>query len=93
MSTRSNATSTKSRRSKKASPKRSRAIVLCLRNNGYEVSLEPRKIYEVLPDRDAAAHNQLRVIDESGEDYLYPASHFASIALPQSVRRAVLAAG
>ncbi len=67
--------------------------MLCLRNNGYEVSLEPRKIYEVLPDRDAAAHNQLRVIDESGEDYLYPASHFASIALPQSVRRAVLAAG
>ncbi len=67
--------------------------MLCLRNQGYEVSLEPRKIYEVLPDRDAAAHSQLRVIDESGEDYLYPASLFASIALPQSVRRAVPAAG
>ena len=93
MSTKSNATSTKSRRSKKASQKRSRAIVLCLRNEGYEVSIEPRKIYEVIPDRDAAAHNQLRVIDESGEDYLYPASNFASIALPISVRRAVLAAG
>jgi hypothetical protein len=68
-------------------------MVLCLRNDGYEVSLEPRKIYEVLSDRDAAAHNQLRVIDESGEDYLYPAALFASIALPQSLRRAVLAAG
>jgi hypothetical protein len=93
MSLKSNATSIKSRRSKKATPKRSRTVVLCLRNKGYEVSLEPRKIYEVIPDRDAAAHNQLRVIDESGEDYLYPASNFASIALPQSVRRAVLAAG
>jgi hypothetical protein len=47
----------------------------------------------VVPDRDAATHDQLRVIDESGEDYLYPASHFVSIALPQSLRRAVLAAG
>jgi hypothetical protein len=93
MSTKSNATSTKSRRSKKASPKRSRPIVLCLRNEGYEVSLEPRKIYEVIPDREAATHNQLRVIDESGEDYLYPASNFAAIALPTSLRRAVLAAG
>jgi hypothetical protein len=93
MSTKSNGTSTKSRRSKKVTAKRGRAVVLCLRNDGYEVSLEPRKIYEVLSDRDAAAHNQLRVIDESGEDYLYPASLFASIALPQSLRRAVLAAG
>ena len=64
--------------------------MLCLRNDGYEVSLEPRKIYEVLQDHVAAAHDQLRVIDESGEDYLYPASHFAPIALPTSVRRAVV---
>ncbi|MGI9076567.1 MAG: hypothetical protein ACR2G6_04430 [Gemmatimonadaceae bacterium] len=67
--------------------------MLCLRNEGYEVSLEPRKLYEVLHDRGAAELDQLRVIDESGEDYLYPASYFASIALPMSVRRAVLAAG
>jgi hypothetical protein len=67
--------------------------VVCLSNEGYEVSLEPRKIYEALPDRDAAAHNQLRVIGESGEDYLYPVSRFASIALPTSLRRAVLAGG
>jgi len=93
MNSKSNATSIKSRRRKKSAPTRSRTIVLCLRNEGYEVSLEPRKIYEVVPDRDAAAHNQVRVIDESGEDYLYPASHFASISLPQSLRRALLAAG
>jgi hypothetical protein len=92
MSTRSNATSTKTPRSKR-SRTRSRAVVLCLRNDGYEVSLEPRKIYEVIPDRDALLHDQLRVIDESGEDYLFPASHFASIALPSSLRKALLAAG
>lgn len=67
-------------------------LVLCLRNKGYEVSLERRKIYQVLPDRDAAAHHQLRVIDESGEDYLYPASFFVRLSLPTPVRRRVLAA-
>jgi len=66
-------------------------FVVCLKNKGYEVSLEPRKIYRVLPDPDAARHRQLRVIDESGDDYLYPASYFASIELPQPVRKAVLA--
>ena len=69
-----------------------RKLVLCLRNDGYEVSLERRKIYQVVPDRDAVAHHQLRVVDESGEDYLYPASFFAPIALPLALRRAVLAA-
>ncbi len=67
-------------------------LVLCLRNKGYEVSLERRKIYRVLPDRDAAAHGQLRVVDESGEDYLYPASFFARLNLPTTLRRRVLAA-
>ena len=63
-----------------------------LRNKGYEVSLERRKIYQALPDKDAAAHRQLRVIDESGEDYLYPATFFAPMPLPSPLRRAVLAA-
>ena len=71
---------------------KTRQLALCLRNKGYEVSLERRKIYQVLPDRDAAAHRQLRVIDESGEDYLYPATFFVLIKLPRTVRRAVLAA-
>jgi len=68
-------------------------MAICISNAGYEVSLEPRKVYEVLRDHDAARHGQLRVIDESGTDYLYPHSNFAEIVLPQSVRRAVLAAG
>jgi len=66
-------------------------FVVCLKNKGFEVSLEPRKIYQVLPDPDAEKHRQLRVIDESGEDYLYPASYFTPIELPQPVRKAVLA--
>jgi len=67
-------------------------LAVCLKNRGYEVSLERRKIYQVLPDPEAAKHNQLRVIDESGEDSLYPQSFFAPIELPQPIRRAVLAA-
>jgi len=67
-------------------------FVLCLRNNGYEASLERRKIYQVISDRDVATHGQLRVIDESGEDYLYPEELFVSITLPGPLRRAVLAA-
>ena len=70
-----------------------RTLVLCLRNTGFEVSLEPRKIYQSLPDRAAAAHGQIRVIDESGEDYLFPKALFAPVKLPRSVQRAVLAAG
>jgi hypothetical protein len=66
-------------------------FVVCLKNPGYEVSLEPRKIYQVLPDMDAAKHKQLRVIDESGEDYLYPAAYFSPIELPQPIRKVVLA--
>lgn len=69
-----------------------RQLVLCLRNDGYEVSLERRKIYRVIADRTANAHGLLRVVDESGEDYLYPAGFFAPIALPPALRRAVLSA-
>ena len=67
-------------------------FVVCLRNSGYEASLERHKIYWVLPDADAARHRQIRVIDESGEDYLYLQEFFAPIELPQSIRKAVLAA-
>jgi hypothetical protein len=67
-------------------------LVICVDNNGYAVSLEKRKIYVALRDADAEKHDLLRVIDESGEDYLYPKAFFRSIALPRAVRRAVLAA-
>jgi len=64
-------------------------FAICLTNHGYEVSLEVRKLYEVLPDPDAAKHGQIRVIDESGEDYLYPANSFDRIALPANVAERV----
>lgn len=67
-------------------------FAVCVKNDGYEVSLERRKIYQLLPDPEAAKHGDIRVIDESGEDYLYPKSFFAPIELPQPLRRAVLAA-
>jgi hypothetical protein len=73
-------------------PTPAKKFVICLKNKGYEVSLEPRKIYQALSDPNAEAHRQLRVIDESGEDYLYPANYFAAIELPPSVRKAVLTA-
>lgn len=69
-----------------------RQFAVCVRNEGYEASLELRKIYEVLPDSVAARHRQVRIIDESGEDYLFAASWFAVIELPAPAKRAVLAA-
>ena len=63
-------------------------FVICLKNKGYEASLEPLKIYRTIAEK----HKQLRVIDESGEDYLFPASFFKPIELPQPIRRAILAA-
>jgi len=65
-------------------------FLLCVNNDGYEVSLELRKLYEQLPDREAADHHQVRIIDESGEDYLYPADFFASITLPAQTRIRIL---
>ena len=67
-------------------------FVVCIRNAGYEASLELRKRYEARADKDAAKYRQLRVVDESGEDYLYPEEYFAEIELPHSLRQAALAA-
>ena len=67
-------------------------LVVCLDNSGYEAALERRKLYGLLPDSDAEAKGLLRVIDESGEDYLYPAKMFHKVELPVAVRRAVFAA-
>jgi len=67
--------------------KTSLQFVVCLRNTGYKASLEPRKIYQVLPDAEAEEHKMLRVIDESEEDYLFPASLFSPISLPQTLAR------
>ncbi len=67
-------------------------LVICLDNSGYDVSLERRKIYVAVPDARAEKLGQVRIIDESGEDYLYPKDSFVEVALPQPVRRAVLEA-
>jgi hypothetical protein len=73
-------------------PKAFKKLVICLDNSGYEVSLERRKIYVSIPDAQAQRLGQIRIIDESGEDYLYPEKNFVPADLPQSVRRAVLQA-
>jgi hypothetical protein len=72
--------------------KAAKKLVICVDNEGYEVSLERRKIYVSVPDVRAERHGQLRIIDESGEGYLYPKESFVSVALPQPIRRAVLEA-
>lgn len=64
--------------------------VVCVDNSGYEAALEPRKLYALLPDSDAEVQGLLRVVDESGEDYRYPAKNFHKVELPAAVRRAVL---
>lgn len=89
MSTRSNAISIRRTRPQ---ARRARRFVLCLRNDGYEASLELRKFYVALPDADAEAHEQLRIIDESGEDYLFPASYFAPLEISPELRRLLLRA-
>jgi len=68
----------------------SKQFVVCIDNEGFTASLEKRKIYVALTDRTAEKHGMLRIIDESGDDYLYPKTFFRAIALPQSVKKAVL---
>jgi hypothetical protein len=70
--------------------KAAKRLFICLDNAGYEVSLERRKIYVAVSDVKAERTGYLRIIDESGEDYLYPAQRFVAAELPISTRRAVL---
>jgi hypothetical protein len=67
--------------------RRARYYVLCIENAGYEASLETRKIYVAIPDADAATEEQVRVVDESGEDYLFPAEYFKPISVAPSIVR------
>ena len=70
----------------------SKELVICVKNEDYPVSLELRKLYVALPDAKARARGHLRVIDESGEAYLYPRELFVAVELPQPIRRRVLQA-
>lgn len=65
-------------------------FAVCINNIEYPASLERHKIYRVLPDEEAARDGDIRVIDESGEDYLYPAAYFVVIDVPQEVEHAIL---
>jgi len=75
---------TKSRKS------RTTQFAVCVDNRGYPASLELHKIYRIIPDDEAAADGDIRVVDESGEDYLYSADRFVEIEPPQTVRRSLL---
>ena len=64
--------------------------VVCIDNSDYEASLELRKIYPVVPDPEAFQDGDLRIVDESGEDYLYSAGRFRAIEIPKALERAML---
>ena len=72
--------------------KGSARFAVCIKNTGYPASLELHKIYRVGADEQAAADGDIRVIDESGEDYLYPAEWFVEVELPQAVKRSLMRA-
>ena len=65
-------------------------FVVCINNQDYSASLEVRKIYQVLHDPQANAHQMIRIIDESGEDYLYPSRYFMSIELSELLQQALV---
>ena len=67
-------------------------LFVCIENDGYAASLEKRKIYVGVQDTDAEKQGLLRIIDESGDDYLYPETYFRPIELPQTLKKAILAA-
>jgi hypothetical protein len=69
-----------------------RRFAVCVKNDGYEAALERNKLYVLLPDREADKHGDVRVIDESGEDYLYPADWFIAIDIPKAVQTSLLKA-
>jgi hypothetical protein len=64
-------------------------FAVCIRNAGFGASLEVRKLYPVVDDPDAATNDLIRVIDESGEDYVYPANLFRTLTLPSEIQRAL----
>ena len=67
-------------------------FAVCISNKGYAASLEVRKIYRLIPDKAGSKHGLVRVIDEMGEDYLFPQEYFVHLRLPQAAERALLRA-
>ena len=69
-----------------------RRFAVCVRNEGYEASLERNKIYIVLPDPPSEKHGDIRIVDESGEDYLYPAEWFVAVEVPRAIEASLVKA-
>jgi hypothetical protein len=67
-------------------------FAVCVRNDSSEASLERNKLYVVIPDADADREGDVRIVDESGEDYLYPAEWFVPLEVPKAVRESLLKA-
>jgi len=76
----------RAKRGKDSTPR----FVVCIDNSDYGASLELHKIYPVVPDPDAAQDGDLRIVDESGEDYLYSAVRFVAIDIPKALERTML---
>ncbi len=69
-----------------------RQFFLCIRNKGYAASLQLRTVYSALSDPDAESHGMLRIVDESGEDYLFPANLFVPIDVPEAAAKVFVGA-
>lgn len=69
--------------------KKAKQYLLCVSDKGNESSLVVRKVYEQIPDPDSEKHGMIRVVDEDGEDYAFPAQLFVAIALPKAATRAL----
>ena len=76
-------------RSRRAPTRGATSYVLCVKNDGYPASLDLGKLYRCLRDPDAERHSMRRVVDESGEDYLYPRDWFIEVRLPPAAKRAL----
>lgn len=66
-------------------------FAVCINNKGYEASLEAGKLYRVIPDKEAASHGYMRVIDETGEDYGYSVDRFFPLEVPRALQQALAA--
>ena len=82
-----NAMTTRAIRKPVRAKKRAKNYLICIDNSGYEASLESFKLYQIIPDGAAAAHGMVRVVDESGEDYVYSSERFLPIQVSDTLRR------
>ena len=71
--------------------KRTKPFALCIDNTGYEASLILGKVYRLVPDRRASRDDLVRIVDESGEDYLFHKDHFVFVDFPRTVKRKLVA--